>query len=227
MKEFLEKRWWMGVAAIAAIIMLVFAGLQLVPTEKREDIVTPLPEREEAVELVPERQRIFLPNKNEIWRLNIDNSLLTELYGKAHGLAIAAFQDAKLARMSIVVHPHRKGHRVGIFFIFYSQWADRICTYCEFESSDMREVTPSEPARNEHDRITFDELPWLRDPEWPQFLRKASEKASPLSPVERTYYVLSASAAYHPQWSIAFYDGVSGNEFAFDWEGEGDPIPWD
>ena len=225
-KEFFEKRWWLGVGALVAIALLVVAVLQFVDTEKPEETVTPIPEpQEETVELVPERQRVFLPNENEIWRLNIDNSLLTELYGEAHGLAITKFQDAKLARMGIVVQPYDKFSRVGIIFTFYSQWADRICKYLESETSDMAEFKPSKPATSEYDRITFDELPWLRDPEWPQFLRKASEKAGPLSPDERTYYVLAACAAFDPQWSISFYDGVTGNEFRFDWDGKGDPIP--
>lgn len=238
-KEFFEKRWWLGVGALVAIALLVVAVLPLVCAEKPEGTVTPIPEpqeesvtpapepQEETVELVPERQRVFLPNENEIWRLNVDNSLLTELYGKAHGLAINKFQDAKLARMSIVVHPHRTGNRVGIIFTFYSQWADRRCQYRESEASDMAELKPSEPAKDDYDRSTFDELPWLRDPEWPQFLRKTSEKAGPLSPNERTYYVLSAYSAFDQQWSIWFYDGVTGNEFRFDWDGKGDPIPWD
>lgn len=238
-KEFLEKRWWVGVAAIVAIALLVVAVLPFVCAEKPEGTVTPIPEpqeetvtpapepQEETVELVPERQRVFLPNKNEIWRLNVDNSLLTELYGEAHGLAITKFQDAKLARMSIVVHPYWTGSRVGIIFTFYSQWADRICKYRESEASDMAELKPSKPAEYEYERITFDEQPWLRDPEWPQFVRKAYEKAGPLTPDEQTYYILSAFAAFDPQWSIGFYDGFTGNKFEFDWDGKGDPIPWD
>ncbi len=49
MKQFLEKRWWVGVAAIAAIMMLVFAFLQFVITEKPEDM------------LIPTQQRAFSP----------------------------------------------------------------------------------------------------------------------------------------------------------------------
>lgn len=174
-----------------------------------------------------ERQRILLSDPNHIWKLNVDNDVLTKLYGEAHGQATTKFHDAKLADLDIIVNPYKSGDRVGILFSFYSRWADRKCTFIVGETVDVHESVPSEPAKDDNDRVTFEELPWLKNLNWPQFIRKSCEKAEPLSPSDGSIYHVSTRAWQEPPWDISFRDGITGKEFRFSWDGKGDPIPWD
>ncbi len=171
-----------------------------------------------------ERQRVLLPDKDEMWRLNIDNALLTQLYGQAHGLATTRFHDAKLCGLDIIVYPYDPLDRVSIMFSFYSRWADRKCTYILGETRDMTESQPSKPAKCEEDRVTFHELPWVKDLDWSQFIRKSCEKVGPLSPARWTGYHISTAAWLELQWSISFKGGVTGKESDFSWDGKGEPI---
>lgn len=234
-KKFLEKEWWLGVQGILTIIVIILAviiPIVIVPrfagVEKPEDIITPAPEQipaPEQQEVVYEYQSpFFLPDENEKWRLNIDNSLLTDLYDKAHGLAVTQFQDAKLSGIIIFVCPYRTWGKVTIYFEFYSQWADRTCNYMFCDAISITEIKAGKVVELDLPRVTFDELPWLRCPEWPQALRKACEKAGPLSASENSFYALGAYGRNEPEWSIIFEDGITGDEFNFTWNCQGDPI---
>lgn len=255
MREFLEKRWWQGVGGIAGIIALVLVMLQFLGIvnisglavsialniilaialasiaiwatkwkHKYEDTSSRL-EKITGLMKKPERQRILLPDPNYIWKLNIDNTLLTELYGQGHGLAITKFHDAKLSGLDIIVYPYRED-RVSIMFSFYSQWGNRECTYIISETRDIKESLPSEPAEF---KATFRELPWLQHPNWPQFLRKSCEKVGPLPQADWTIYHLSiyAQASQEALWDVSFEDGVTGKKFNFSWDGKGEPISED
>ena len=241
MREFLEKRWWGGVGVIIALILGLPALLQyfgkvdipwlaitialniiLVVTLVLVAIwITKLKKQEQP----RKRQRVLLPDLNYICRLNIDNALLTELYSQAHGLATTRFHDSKLSRLSIIVHPYQED-RVSIMFGFYSQCGSRDCTCIVSEIRDIKESLPSKPAEF---KATFDELPWLRDPDWLEFLKKSCEKVGPLSQADWTMYHLytHASGPKEQLWDVSFEDGVTGKEFRFSWDGKGEPIPED
>jgi hypothetical protein len=257
LKEFLEKRWWQGVGGIAALIAIVIAILQwqgivsiswlavsimvnimlavalavvavLARRWKRrgEQLSSRIGEIEGLVERQKEarkRKRVLLPDPNCTWKLSVDNALLNELYGQAYGLAVNKYHDAKLSGLGILVSPYRHD-RVSILFDFYSRWARRECTFFISEILDMTESVPSKPKAA---GATFEELPWIRDPNWQQFLKKSCEKAGPLSPAFNTGYILSADAGEGPQWWISFTDGVTGKECRFDWDGKGEPMPWE
>lgn len=256
-REFLERRWWQGIGGIAGIAALVLAILQLrgilhisglavsiavniilavilalVATwaikwkRKHEHASSRLEEIEGLTERQKEakkRKRVLLPDPNYMWKLNIDNVLLNELYGQAYGLAVNEYHDAKLSGLGIVVHPYQHD-RVSILLDFYSQWARRECTFFISEIRDMTESVPSKPKAA---GATFEELPWIRDPNWQQFLKKACEKARPLSPALKTEYIISADTGENPQWWILFMDGVTGKELGFDWDAKGEPMLWE
>jgi len=170
---------------------------------------------------------ILLPDPNYIWKLNIDNTLLTQLCGQAHGLALDKFSDAKLHDMSIQVNPYNDNDRVTVYFEFYSKWADRRIAFYFNERGNMEELR-SYPAEIEADRLVFNEMPWLRDPDWPDFLRKSCEKVDPLSHDLFTSYHLSTQVQFPPlyelPWTILFEDGVTGKTYRLEWDGKGEPI---
>jgi hypothetical protein len=161
----------------------------------------------------------------DITNISIDNALLTSLYGQSIGLALVKYDDAKLQSFSFVYHPYPYPSNYSIFFNFYSAWADRICEYSSYNGGTVQisELWPDVQANNDLERVTFEELPWLQNPDWLRFLRKSSQKVGPLSPLGTTYYVV-ATEAYEKRWSVTFYDGASGNNYRFTWNGEGDPI---
>ena len=222
-----------GLAVSIAVNIILAIALALVAVRatrwkrKYERVSSRLEEIEGLVEKQKEarkRKRVLLPDPNYIGRLNIDNTLLTELYGQAQGRAITKFHDAKLRDVAILVSPYQEGEdRVSLHFGFYSQWADRGCTYIVSEMSDIRESHPDKLEKWE--RATFDELPWLKDPNWPQFLKKSCEKVEPLSPAYWTNYQISAMVWRKPPWSVTFEDGLTGKESSFLWDGKGEPIP--
>lgn len=222
-----------GLAVSIAVNIILAVVLALVAVRasrwkrKYERVSTSLEEIKGRVEEQKEvriRKRVLLPDPDYIWRLNIDNTLLTELYGQAQGRAITKFHDAKLRDVAILVFPYEKDEdRVSVHFGFYSQWADRGCTYIVSEMRDMRESRPDKLEKWE--RVTFDELPWLKDPNWPQFLKKSCEKVEPLSPADWTNYQICAMAWRKPPWSVTFEDGLTGKESNFSWDGKGEPIP--
>jgi hypothetical protein len=190
--------------------------------EKQDERIKAL---QETLKEVKERKRVFLPDPNNVSKLNIDNALLSELYGQAYGRAVNKYHDAKLSGLAILVHPYdRLGDRVAIHFNFYSQWASRVCTFMIGEMGDMVESLPDRPAHM-FEKATFDELPWIQDQNWPQFLKKSCEKAGSLPSVPQTEYMLSADTYGKFRWGLSFKDGVTGKTSDFDWDGVGEPIP--
>lgn len=170
------------------------------------------------------RKRVLLPDPNCIWKLNIDNVLLNESYGQAYGHAVNKYHDAKLSCLAILVHPYADD-RVSIHFSFYSKWADRVSSFGISEVGDIHEFLPDKPAASNFERTTFDELPWNREQNWLQFLKKSCEKVGPLSPDRWTNYTLSAYPHAESPWLMHFEDGVTGKEIWLDWDGKGDPMP--
>lgn len=255
MKEFLEKRWWQGIGGIAGITAIVIGLLQwrdilhisgiavsialniifaivLVVLivwginwkRKYKDATSRIEEMQRETEKPFERKRVLLPDSTNISRLNIDNALLNELYGQASGHAVNKYHDAKLNALVILVHPYNPTLGVSIMFYFYSEWANRVCRFHISETQDMHELLPGYPAGGS-DKATFDELPWLRDQNWPHFLKKSCERVGPLSPNPWTDYMLSAYAFRALHWGITFEDGVTGKRSRFEWDGIGEPIP--
>lgn len=252
-REFLEKRWWQGVGGIAGIAALVLVVLQLrgivhisgltvsialnimlaialalvaVRASRWKRKYERVSSRLERLEGLAERQkearkqkRVFLPDPSSIWKLNIDNVLLNELYGQAYSRAVSRYHDAKLSGFAILVYPY-SGDRVSIHFEFCSQWAGRQCTLMISEIGAMEESFPHGPIEL---GATFDELPWIQCPSWPEFLRLSCEKARPLPPADWSGYVLAVEGKF--RWSISFEDGVTGEESWLYWDGKGEPIP--
>ncbi len=222
---------WLGFSIAINIIFGMALALVVIWAIKWKHRYVDVNGRLEKIKEIMEKQprtmkvkRVLLPDPKYIWKLNIDNALLMDMYGEAHANAITDFHDARLADLDIIVYPYAPRDRVSILFGFYSRWADRVCTYIITESIDMHQSVPSEPATDDSDRVTFSELPWIRDSDWSQFLRKSCEKVGPISPARWTLYHLSTRAWREPLWSIDFKDGVTGREFKCSWVGEGEPV---
>ena len=241
LKEFLEKRWWQGVGGIAGLIAIVIGILQWrgivniswLAVSIAVNIILAIALTVVAIrarkwkrrgEQLKKRKRDLLPDSNCIWELNIDNVLLNELYGQAYGLAVNKYHDAKLSHLAILVYPYLDD-RVSIQFSFYSKWADRVSTFVISEIGDIYELLPDKPAAAKFERTTFDELPWNREQNWMQFLKKSCEKVGPLSPDSWTHYMLLALSGAGHHWSMSFKDGVTGKESWLNWDGKGDPVP--
>jgi hypothetical protein len=164
-------------------------------------------------------------NGEDITNINIDNTLLASLYGQAVGLAMSKYDDAKLSEFGILVYPHRPlGTRTYVYFWFYSSWADRVCHYGCYDGQNVNKTpTLDQPAISDSDRATFSQPPWVNSPDWLGFIRKSYQKVGTLSSVDATYYDILAPAD-NAYWSLVFFDGISGKEYWFDWNGKGDPI---
>jgi len=163
----------------------------------------------------------LLPDNAQITQLNIDESLLDQIYEQARHKATDIYHDAQLSRFSIQAFPfHKVGAKVTIYLNFYSKWADKICT---FRYSDVfPKVEHSPPDRRpkfDSDREVFTTLPWKESPQWMQFLNRAYAKIGPLASSLGTCYHLFANPPTH--WHLDFEDGFSGNEYAFEWNGRG------
>src|SRR4030042_2782533 len=89
---------------------------------------------------------VLLTDPDYVWKLNLDNSLLTQFCGQANSLALKKFHDAKLCELLITITPYQKQDRVSLFYTFYSRWAKRKCTYVISEMSDMHELS-NEPYK--------------------------------------------------------------------------------
>ena len=219
---------WLAVSIALNVILVIILALVALRIKswkrKYENTRARLEMTKETLAQNIEAQRFGPQDQNYIWKLDIDNALLTKLYGQAYSLAITEFHDVKLNGISIMVNPYQATDRTSILFRFYSRLADKERTYILCETGDMAEPPPSEPAKQEESRVTFDELPWVKYPDWSQFIRKSLEKVVPLSPTGETFYHIYTFAHLEPQWSICFKDGVTGEESIFSWDGRGDPI---
>lgn len=216
--DFLARRWWIGVAGLGTIILVVVGILQFANLDKQLELPqTSLPE---------EKQTWFDQPVKDITDLGIDNNLLAKLYGQAIGLAMIKYEDAKLCYFSIIVSPYIPfGNQIIIGFKFYSAWADRVCSYDSYNGKTVTSSStrPDTPADSDLYRVTFKELPWIQNPDWLRFVKKSYQKVGPLPRARETNYSIS-TAAYWGNWSVIFYDGASGKTYFFEWDGKGDPI---
>ncbi len=219
---------WLSVSIALDVIfaaMLVLAAIRIRKWKhKYKSTRTQLEMTKESMAKNIEAQRFPLQGQNYMLNLDIDNALLTKLYEQAYSHAITESDDAKLNGISIVVNPYQGSDGVSILFRFYSRMTDKECTYILGKTGDMAEPPPGEPAKREEDRVTFDELPWVKYSGWSEFIRKSCQKV-PLSQTGDTFYHVFTFAHLEPQWSICFKDGMTGKESILSWDGKGDPIP--
>jgi hypothetical protein len=154
--------------------------------------------------------------------LNITDEHLTRLYTQARTQAIEKYPDAELSVFYLNVTPYRKiGSKILLSFDFHSKQCGRTCSfYCASRYSD---VTYSPPDRVEDKDATFTGLPWKESPHWLQLLRYCYKNIGPLTAAEKTSYQLYVSPWAYDRvvWSLNFEDGLSGQEYHFDWNGKG------
>ena len=185
-------------------------------------------ERNEA-ETVPSRKAetqktILLSDNSKITKLNIDNEWLTRLYGEAYSKAIVTYRDAQLRCLSIQVFPFTQlGSRVNIYLDFYSKWADRVCGFVYREDDQQVKQIEDVPLRKNDRRDVFAILPWIKNPDWMEFLNLAYAKIGRLSEREANGYHLMATPPReeYGKWTVIFDCDLSGLRRSFDWNGRG------
>jgi hypothetical protein len=171
----------------------------------------------------PAIQQPWLLDGENIGNLDIDNNLLSSLYTEALGLATASYEEAKLRQFTIHVSPYEIYFHIMISFQFYCPLADRTCIFDITDTSSKMSKMLDHPTKMDYERVTFDELPWVKNPDWLQFVKRACIMVGPLPKVERTSYYI-ASYANLEYWRITFWDGVSGREYSYKWSGQGNPV---
>jgi len=243
-KKFLEKRWWQGLGVIAAIVLALIFGIPQFFEKPHSEVIqyifysenntkgitskeitsTQIPTKttEDVKDITTSTK---LVDEQYIWKLSIDNSVINSLYDKANDLANNELHDSKLTSFYIVVYPYREYFTVSIFFNFYSKWTDRSIKYVSSDANNVKQRGEQEPTKYDTYRATFDELPWIKNPEWLLFLRKSYEKVSPIiSHNENTRYQVTAAAGLTPHWLTLFFDGTTNQSYYYSWDGQGDPI---
>jgi hypothetical protein len=176
-----------------------------------------------AVKEEASQKNILLSAAQNITNLNITNDLLDKIYEQAFTQVNQLCHDAKLSDFSIIVRPfNEKNTEVSVNFHFYSKFANKIFAFRYSDGAPQVEhVLPDKYAKDQYDKIVFENLPWKECPQWMHFLGRAYTKIPSLSPVSSSYYTLSSHAFATPNWRARFYDGFTGNEPAYSWDGKG------
>jgi hypothetical protein len=177
----------------------------------------------QGTELTSVNQLAPLPNEAQITKLNIDNSLLDEIYEQAQRKAIDIFHDARFSYFTIQVHPYEKLGHANICLTFYSQWANKLCEFVSYDRNQQaKHVPPDKRAIGILGKQAFITIPWKESPQWLQFIERAYARIEPLTPARNTRYHLSAYLSSDVLgWSLGFEDGFSGREHRFTWNGKG------
>lgn len=158
----------------------------------------------------------LLPDPKSMTELNLDNSFLTEVYGKLHALALKWSDDARLWSFSVHVYPFRYyGCKILIYFRFFSSWAKQSRTWCFDEFGHIDEVGP--PNHKKEEISPFSELPWMQFPNWLEMVKKAYIQIAPLPEAKSTCYWVQIDASLKSKWLFTFQDGVSGKQHQFQW----------
>lgn len=194
-----------------------------------EQIMSCLPEGEKflrdlnlEITLLKEDQRseVLFQGITDITRVDIDNALVDSLYEVTSQKATEIYNDAQLSGFAIQVFPFRSD--VYIYLDFYSKWANKKCSFqYSCNSKKIRHITPDEPQRFNRDKIVFKTLPWKKNPNWKQIIKKTYVRIGPLHPAEKTDYHLHAYPLEDIIWSISYKDGLTGNVYSFKWDGKG------
>ncbi len=172
------------------------------------------------------KNSIYLPNINSPDKLNIDNSLIDNVYDKALKMAVSIFSDSELSMFSIMVDPYNalcpesgEQPHVLISYYFYSKNAKKTCLIMFDETDGLRHKTPDEDARYIHEISAFSKVPW-KGSNWQEFIIKAFEREKPIS--ENSYYNLIVIPFDKKlPWSIVFHDTFNGSRHSYDWNGKG------
>jgi hypothetical protein len=224
---YLGKKWWQGVAGLVGIVLVILTVvviLQSTDCGKQPELPQPPPSEEQLQTSQPSSSE-EQPELISITDMGIDNALLDRLYSQAIAFAMDDYDDAELSNLSISIYPHQRYlNKCTIYFDFYSKWADRVCCY----ASDGETIEPCPlgadlSADSDFERVTFKELPWVQNPDWPRFVEKSSQKVGPLSVADMTHCLIWTSA-YINGWVARFFDGKSGKSYSFTWDGKDDPI---
>jgi predicted nucleotide-binding protein len=168
------------------------------------------------------QQNVKLLDEVDISKVNITSDLINTIYVTAQRKALNIYPDAKLSLFTVQAFPYEDPRILNIYFIFYSELANRRCSFC-FSDREYKIThhTPDEIVQFEINKFQFTNLPWNQSPNFLEFLDWAYIQIKPLTPVKKTDYHLNA---YPPQsrmsaWTLRFFDGYTGRPFLFHWDG--------
>ncbi len=242
--KFLGAHWWLGIGGIATIVMLVITAVSCVrktpPSlgDESDPAQSSLgdesdPAQLEINEILSEdngltffeistsSESIFLPDINNITKLNIDNKFLDKQYAEAYSRVKEIYEDAKLRRFSIFVYPFViiDVRKISIYFNFYSEWANKECVFVfRDDIQKIEHIPPDKVIRFDYLKKELIELPWKKSPNWQKFLDKVYQRMIPLTPNQLSYYHLYSN--YDDTWGVDFNDGLTGLEKKFKWDGQ-------
>jgi hypothetical protein len=234
-KDFLEKKWWLGLGVIIATIAACVFGIpQFIENNKSETIrYMTYGDQNTTNDSLPISKPISqdtvsintktitstkLVDVQHIWEIGINYSMIKNLYDQSNLLALEEYHDSKLSSFSVVVYPFRENASVCVFLYFCSAWTQRELQLLSIDYGEVKLLQNTSLFFHE----PYEQLPWDQNPDWLLFLRKACEKVDLLlSHNEDTRYQITAHTKN--SWSISFYDIVANQEYSFSWDGQGEP----
>jgi hypothetical protein len=103
----------------------------------------------------------------------VENALIARRYAEAQGRLPAEATDGKLHRFAAECADPRSGADCLLVYVFYSKQADQMYNYHYKILEDALVGDFVEPAQNDDYRITFEQLPWEKNPEWARLVRES------------------------------------------------------
>jgi hypothetical protein len=158
---------------------------------------------------------------DDIASLNMSGDLLTHLYKQALSQAHEKYPDPELSGFYIDVTPYSQiGSKIYLSFELYSEQQGRTCHF--YAVGRRPRITYSPPDKVAENKVTFNVPPWQESPHWLQFIQYGYAQIGPLPAIEKTAYRLYVRPWIPDRvaWSLHFDDGVSGQEYDFEWNGK-------
>jgi hypothetical protein len=153
----------------------------------------------------------------------INNKLLTEVYEQSRRISAKNYYDVKLRDFSIQITPWF-GNTACIVMEFYSKFAKRTSVFYFYtKAKRLEHQLPDEYEKYAFRSKVYRVLPWKKNPNWIEFMKKYYAKVGPITPSERSWIVLSAPLFLREEgfrWWLTIRDGLTGRQEIFEWNGK-------
>jgi len=161
--------------------------------------------------------------KFKVDNYGITNEFLDKLYEYARSITVSEYDDAVLSDVNIQFIPWDSRCGASIFLKFYSKDADKKRKYI-FSLNDKQLIpyTPDEFVTFDHLRKTFEVLPWKRNSNWIDFIKKYYTKVGPITPSQNSSIQLSPDHFLNKkgfEWNLSIKDGLTGRTYQCSWNG--------
>ncbi len=159
------------------------------------------------------------------YQFPVNVELIARKYAEAQGkLPPEIIEGAQLQRFAAECADPRKGGDCLLVYVFYSKQTDQMYNYHFKVLEDALVGEFLEPAVNDDYRITFNELPWVRNPQWTNLLRESfAQLPTNYAPGGFSAALVSNPAAFNvgtADWTLVYVEHNSNNQQIFELSGE-------